>query len=196
MSRRMPRSVATIVAAILTVSACGGQSPSVDSPADAVPEGLSDYQSAILADGVVDYAEYERSNLALVECLNSAGFDTIGPLESPQEGFLIVNIVPSEVTPDALDQADVAYRACDQQYSESVFRIYQQQHVPTGSEIVEQARELTDCLVNAGLEGLSDEPTVRELSDRLYVGDGDAITRDQARCFHRYASVLYSLNEG
>lgn len=192
----MPLFVAAIVVAILVVSGCGSRSSSADSPTGAVPEGLSDYQSAILADGVVDYAEYEQSNYALVECLNSAGFDTIGPLRSPQEGFLIVNIVPSDDTPEALDQADTAYEACDQQYSGFVFWTYQQQLIPTGSEVAEQARELTECLVDAGLEGLSDEPTVRELSDRLYVGDGDEITLDQARCFHRYASVLYSQDEG
>lgn len=179
----------------LLIAGCATPGAVADPPQlEGFPPGYasnaSDFEKEILADGVVSYAEYERANLTIVECLEDAGIAVTQVVPASEEGFLNFNFVRTD-DPGGARRVDAAYADCEKQYAQYVFAVYRKQNLPTGVELTERKADLVACLEGAGLSDVSADPTTTELAERFFI-HGDNLTEAQVDCFFRYETVLHA----
>lgn len=183
--------IGSIVTAIL-LAGCGNAQPTAaEIDVAALAADSSAYQSEILADGVVTYAEHERSTLAMVQCLRDAGLDVEGPApRSDGTGILAYSYAvlgTADDEPDDLQaRGDEAYAACAAEYENAVARVYEHQNRLTVEERSQLRAPLLECLVDAGLS-LTTESDDAELADAVA-----SDTRGLASpCLQRYGAYFH-----
>lgn len=185
-----------IVALLTSIVGCNG--PDGNAPDSALIGGLppgfgsdaSAFEKGILDDGEVSYAEYERANLMMVECLEQNGIEATEVVPASEDGFLNFNFFRPD-DPEGARRADEVFLDCENQYSKYVFSVYWTQNLPTGEQLVERKAELVACLEEAGTTGLSVDPSTTELAERLFIR-GEDLSEEQVDCFARYETVLHS----
>lgn len=184
------------VVALLLVG-CESSSSSESAPIEGFPPGYaadaSEFEKEILADGEVTYAEYERANLSIVDCLEDNGVQATEVLPASEDGFLNFNFVRPD-DPAEQRRVEAFFADCEKQYAQYVFAVYWKQNLPSGEELADRKELLLECLDEAGLTGLSDDPTTTELAERFFI-HGDDLTVEQVDCFFEYETVLHSEEE-
>jgi len=176
MFRRPPKWGAALFATAVLIAACsdasGGAQP--ESHAEftlGLVNGASDYQVAILEDGVVTASEYERSILDTLQCIRQNGVDAVGPELDPVTGQFTYLVRASET--GATNERIAA--SCVAEHSDLVERAFLYS-VPIASE--SEREQLIDatvaCLADLGYD-ISRAPTDSELDAVLLSGDDNAI---------------------
>jgi hypothetical protein len=167
------RAAILIVAMVLAVAACGGQtSSSADMP-------TSDFQAKILADSKVDFSEYESAILAAMSCVESEGFETRGPFESlGGRGLGFDAVVP--------DSAQVEYDRvlddCEQEYLYPLVYVYNEQIAPSEADIQRGDEIVLECVRALGYDAVDSQDAYRRILEDLGALGG---------CFDERDAYLY-----
>lgn len=131
----------------------GGSGPSETSAPTRVPDsrGLA-FQEAILSDGVVTFAEYERAVFAEVDCLERLGLVVRGPATWPDGPVLNISVGADprlEYTfvylGDLTAETDVAAQGCQYDWSWDVTLRWQEQNQPTERQAAQWFQSAIDC---------------------------------------------------
>lgn|GEM_PF-6371496 len=127
----------------------------------------SEYQRAVLADGTVSAAEYERAVVDTAVCMNQAGFETSALRDVPdgvRKDFAVHQSEGSDAQPDE------AWARCWEEFAVAVESVYLAQHASTKSDETID-RQLTDCLADNGLSDVPTQMTDFELFSQLREAD-------------------------
>ncbi len=177
---------ATSVTAAGNLPPAEGSSPSTtptvstslrQATAPRLPEDLPEYQSGILADGEVTFAEYEQAVLATVECLRDRGVEVVGPYresDAGRYGGSLFVIGPRDLsrfylwdlrspTLEGIEEAEAANEECRREYFDWVEIVYADSNEPTQAEWADWYRRLQTCLEANGVEVPADDPTTLNL---------------------------------
>lgn len=132
------------------LAACGddeGEHPqSGDPEREAIVQAIRDkapeQQQSALADGVVAADEYEAAVLAVVSCMDQAGYaSTI-----ERRGELISIQGPALPSVDAVREWNAAHDTCATTWLRSVQEVWQLQHAPTQRELEARRAAMLDCV--------------------------------------------------
>lgn len=167
MSRRalvVPSWSVLVAVLALLIGGCSAATDEKRGDWDPVVAGMvataSGFQAALLADGELTPAEYERAVLAQVGCMEDAGYVAIGPV--PSRGHQIVyNFGAGKSDPDALG---TTYDDCYARYLDVVEPVWAYLHQPTEQEKQAEIHVLSSCLSDAGAD-VPGSPTYSELLD-------------------------------
>ena len=110
----------------------------------------SEYTRPLVDDGVVTFAEYEKSLFAMLQCLGEAGvYPDQPPVLDASRHYSYGLVIPS----NDKDQADKAIASCRSYYFEAVQRAWGTYKPPGFDELLAQARDTVgSCASNAGIE--------------------------------------------
>ena len=128
------------------------------------------FQREILSDGVVTYAEYERSVLASIACMREAGLEVVGP-QPAQNGQLLMYSYGGTPDLEGLKAAESEADRCYRDHEEYVIHLYLAGIRPTWTELEERTTGYARCLVEAGL-AVTGSPRMEEL-DTLALNAGE-----------------------
>jgi len=156
--------VATMgVVALLALAACTSTEPSGKSRPNAESlqqEILSlhgrasssglDFQADLLADGVIDYQEYEKAVLATISCLRDQGFDVIGPV--PASGGELDYSYGGASTLEESERQGAVGVDCEETYLNYVAAAYASVIAPSAEERQERLVSYAQCLRDAGVD--------------------------------------------
>lgn len=154
MSRLNARAgVVACVAAALLVG-CSGQAPE-GSRVDRVLEGvdtsqLSEFEQAVLEDGVVTQAEYDEAFSKWVDCMSASGITTYDDQDEFGR-YLMVNEVPESSTEAEVEAAGDTSQACETGTTRYIDVVYVDQVMNPESQDWEQG--VVDCLKAGGFVG-------------------------------------------
>jgi hypothetical protein len=129
----------------------------LESPAAGGPlSGISDFQRALLADGVLTLAEYEQAILAFRECAVGLGYQLREWMPRHDRGYSVsATYRLPEGQKESLETAQsrtAQLQRCHREYLEAVGYVWIKEHHPSESEF-QQAREaLGACLREQGEE--------------------------------------------
>jgi len=148
------------LAATLVSSACSGAPNSVSS----ATVDVSAFQSEILSDGVVTFAEYEAAVTAEIACLELAGLEVEGPSLSSSGRTLDFAVIataddrPEKEFEEAVDQV---IDGCHVENSSEVVQAWLRQTTLSEEEIQVAFDDLVGCLTRSdvdvsGITGLQD----------------------------------------
>ena len=192
MMRRL--STKLCAAAMSLTAAVGTACGSAERPEDVheldveqVAAGTTEFQRALLADGEVTFAEYEKATLAAINCLQQAGLVVEGP--HPRGGhddrFLDYNYGFDDIPPDQLDAMNermlAVGDACEREYRLDVARVWEHQPLLAPARR-EQPREVVIGCLRAAGTGLAGAASVEEVH-RVSARPGDPAVR---RCRESY----------
>ncbi len=170
-----------VVVFTLVFAACsGGSSAQREQVISALIAQASEFQRPLVADGVVEFAEYEQAIFAEYACIKDrAPFVEIdGPRIDPDSGEVEVSIIVMGDESSAA-VAEAAMEDCRNEYSSVVASIWAEQLVPTEKEREMLLAELRACLSAAGIDAPSSE------SDLAAIDDPGA-----AECFQKYSRAF------
>jgi hypothetical protein len=119
-------------------------------------EGTAEQRAAV-ADGVVTFEEYERSALAYISCLESAGFSVDGTLRFRGRYYDIVAQTAGTQTVEMQE----AWSDCAQEFA-LILDVWSVQNQPSEAELQAARRALAECLREHGIE-VGDPPSGEEL---------------------------------
>lgn len=154
---RVPRRRWVGLLAVLLVASCSrGEAQPQQLDVTQVARDTSAFQRAILADGKVTFAEYERAVLATVDCLKREGLQVTPP--RPRDGdkrFLSYQISmegkSGQDVGQIRGQVDAVTQKCDAEFSKDVSRVWEFQNLLTPEQRAKQRGQVADCLRGAGL---------------------------------------------
>lgn len=163
------------------------------SPRASVPEGTSDFQRRLLADGVVTDAEYRQAVEATRECVEADGWETSEIRVGSSGWDLGFGLVfEGDHDPTA---ADASYDRCSEEHQSEVYWVYAQSQVVPVEEREALAEELRQCLLAVGVEDFPydpidprEEPVVQAIVDTFHIDDprfGDSLD-----CLGRYVTLF------
>jgi hypothetical protein len=181
----MTRLRSALGAAILLslVAGCGATDhrplPRAHLDVQQVAQDSTRFQREILADGNVTFAEYERSTLATIRCLEAAGFVVEGPF--PRNGTDTRYLDFSyEARARAGETAESVARrlqadgnGCEQQFRSAVARVWEYQHLLTPAQREGQRTLLIACLRAGGLT-IADDASEAEVVRVSFTRDNPA----------------------
>lgn len=154
-SRYAALSVLGILLAACVLWSCGDGGSESDSSvvAQDLTSTTSEYQRAILEDGVVEFEEYEAAVLETIRCIEDAGFEITGGPELRGGQFQYSWGSPGESDPDGSRGRQVGTQ-CGEEYSRDVHRAWVEQNMPSEEEQQrihsEAAKLFRECLADAG----------------------------------------------
>lgn len=173
----------SVVAVLLVSAACGGEGAGKKQPlpegAGAVvreedlPKDLSAYQRAILGDGILTAAEYQRAALDVVRCHKEAGASIVGypahpgepglkePWWSPRGQYMYVPVYNEN---DAA--AEEKTNACEDEYFRYIGPIWANYIAPTPREMQEARDIVGRCLRDIGID-VPEHPATQDLGPLL-----------------------------
>jgi hypothetical protein len=183
------------IALVAFLAGCGQERRASPPPFDVqhVAQHTSAFQREILTDGHVDYAEYERSVLATVQCLRDGGLFVEGPhpRDRGDDGEFLDFSYGLEETPgqshEDVDRMinDVSKR-CEREYRTDVDRVWAHQHVLTPQQREQSRQGLISCLHEAGARvrnDATDEAVLEAIADNA---DSEAVRS----CRDKYAGFF------
>jgi len=142
-----------------------------------LPAQLTDFQAQILDDGVVTDAEYEEAVIALLTCVEDAGFYAYGPLWGGTPYRLQYYFGRSNTDSEKeQERAMTVTEGCIAQYTSQVEALWLEQQAPTPDEAHERLEAYKDCLEQAGMVGIeavSDLGELAELEHEFKMQGGD-----------------------
>jgi hypothetical protein len=156
---------------LVLAAACGGDEDDGGARADIVEFAgtTSEYQRAILEDGVVEFEEYEAAVLETIRCIEDAGFEITGGPELRGGQFHYSWGSPGSSDPDGSRGREVGTR-CAGEYSSDVQKAWLTQNMPSEEEQQrihsEAARLFRECLADAGWP-VDQETRAEELTSML-----------------------------
>jgi hypothetical protein len=175
----MAQAAASVVAVLLLSAACGGEGAGKKQPlpegAGAVvreedlPKDLSAYQRAILGDGILTVAEYQRAALDVVRCHKEAGANIVGPPVhageagvkepwwSPRGQYMY-----GAMYPDSEAAAEQKSNACEDEYFRYIGPIWANYIAPTPKEMQEARDIVGRCLRDIGID-VPEHPATQDL---------------------------------
>jgi hypothetical protein len=110
----------------------------------------SDFQAALLSDGVVTYAEYEEAVRATVTCIGNQGMQVFGPYPS-SDGLLDFSYGGATTQEESAREA-VLGNECEQSYLFYVSQAYSITIAPTESELQARLVQYAECLNQSGFD--------------------------------------------
>jgi hypothetical protein len=156
----MARQSGALIAALalLMAGACTGVSdgtagevrlPPEAGPVTTLPPVRPDpLQAEVLADGEVTPSEMERALLAVVSCVEAAGFAAELTEFSPADGYAFRT--HNEASQD--DAASQALDRCQQAFLSEIDEPFRLQHGPTQEEIMAEQEAKRRCLLDRGYD--------------------------------------------
>lgn len=135
-----------------TLGAAGPKPIPASSLAALLPSA-SEYETAVLADGMLTLAEYEAAKLAQVQCLREAGLTVVNPHLNGIYVYRFMVAVESGfgVPPSAVG-------ACKQQFAGVIDMVWAEVSAPMAQAIVEESRRMmAECYAQSGLS-VDDRP--------------------------------------
>lgn len=186
--RRGQAFAAAIAATALLVAGCSTareQGTLPDYVRAELDAGLSDFQRAILEDGVVTPAEYEQAVLATLSCLDAEGIPHSEPVlqqSGPSAPRWDYTVGPWPIEED--ERFSAIYRRCLDEYQRAVASAWSHQEGPTESEMQALRQKAVECFRRYGLDAsdyetfvatesmLSDEERAVALNCKLLIFRG------------------------
>jgi hypothetical protein len=142
-------------------------------------EELSEFQQEVFADGEVSFEEYERSFLALVDCIAAEGIEVDGPI-------LEVDTTYSFITTESIQNTeavvDTAVASCSERYTSAVELGYADSIAPSEEEERLFYERVAQCVRSAGIPVDGTDPN--DLAAARVI---DTETYDQ--CFESIMSI-------
>lgn len=180
---------------LLALSACstGGEERSTDDGfgTDLLNEQTSDYQRAILIDGVVDAAEYESALLAYRDCVEDVG-GIPGPIEelgNNQKGFSFEVSTNDEA---ALQEIEARVFECESELFALVGQAWAEQNLLGEAERDSLKPAVIECLNSAGVpvaESDAFEDIVVQVNEALLAGEASSQSAIND-CLSEYAAFF------
>lgn len=194
---RTPIRWVALVGSVLVAAACS--STTEGSPGANVPEGISDFQKELLADGIVTDAEYRRAVEAARECVEKDGWETSEVRAGRHDYDLGFGVrFTGDHDPTA---ADASMDRCHEEYQATVYWVYAQSKVVPLEEREALAEELRQCLLAVGVEDVPydpidprEEPIVQSIVNTFHIDDprfGESLD-----CLGRYEPLFPRRFEG
>lgn len=198
--RSKPRN--QLIAIVYMLLACGVlASCSQPEVQNHIATSSEDFQEKLLEGGITD-AEYRLAAEAMVDCIDNAGLS--GKWYFAEDGVTITigvsppDPVPAEESPEAI-QAKVSsvYQKCAASYWYRVQMSHQGDHVLTGSARDGVMADLIACLESVGVTGVLPSDGYNEVAEKFgsQLSMAGKPPDAGARCFGRYASLLWDSNE-
>jgi len=110
----------------------------------------SDFQAALLADGVVDYAEYEEAVLATIGCLRDQGLQVFGP--TLLSSGLLDFSYGGAPTREESDRQGAIGNECEEKYLFYVGMAYGMTIAPSSQERADRLVSYAQCLRDEGFD--------------------------------------------
>ena len=109
----------------------------------------SDFQKALVVDGVLTFVEYESGVLSYIDCMEKAGF----PLESLELGARQQYVYTIHGPRDeGLERGRAIHDQCHRTYLREIGRLWAFLNRPTEAEVQAARGALADCLREQGAE--------------------------------------------
>lgn len=171
---------ATSLARTPTTADAGTSSTAPVSSASTMPEEISEFQQALLEDGVT-FDEYETAVLAAAACIQERGFEVYGPYRDdqlpggrklyapgydPSLGYSLGVTYPATAGDEFQDAADAAYDDCVAEYLDFVDAAWSDVVAPTEEDLDRFYADLVACLRDQGFT--IDDPWTRSDIDGLF----------------------------
>jgi hypothetical protein len=125
-----------------------------------------EFQAEILADGKVDFAEYQRSILAVITCIKEEGLEVRGPPVLEPDGYTYIYFygVPEGGEAKLSDaQVNGKYNSCYSRFGELVDSVWFAQNAPTmGDASPALKRRFLDCFSENGVD-LPDDSNITDI---------------------------------
>lgn len=134
-----------------------------DDPLDYPLSFASDQQLEALEDGVVTAAEYERSMLAMVQCMQEQGIEFE---QLPQWDVTNTRMEYTYIAGRTMEENAQSARLrdeCKLKHIGAVGYVWEQQGAPSEVRLAEARAALGGCLREAGVKGVPEQPTSAEL---------------------------------
>jgi len=165
---RTPLFAAFGIALGAMLSSCG--SAGTTAATASLPNAPSEFESGLLADGHVDFAEYTQAYDAAVSCMKASGLDVDGPhLDSGGRFYnysvsydVAVNLPEDQVAAQDTE-VDKIMVNCDQEFLDHIEVQWTADSQPTSAQVESAKDEFERCLRQAEVTGLVDSPTLDEL---------------------------------
>jgi hypothetical protein len=135
---------ATPASAVASLTAGG---PWTDEFREALRQGVSPYEAAVLSDGEVTAAELEDAHHHVRQCLRESG---LGIEYDPDGGFELSSR-DGKYPDDFFKRSDPVLRACEERYDEHVTMLFEETR--RNPEKQDEAEITVACLRRAGLVG-------------------------------------------
>jgi hypothetical protein len=151
-----PRATAASAATSLTA---GG--PWTEEFREALRQGVSPYEAAILRDGEVTAAELEDAHHRVRQCLRESGLD----IEYDPDGGFELSSRDGKYPDDFFERSDPVLRACEERYDEHVTMLFEETR--RNPEKQDEAKITVACLRRSGLVG-------EDYTERKWRAENDA----------------------
>lgn len=139
---------------LLCLPGCGGEAEdrapqSIGSLSPAIAEawaGTTEFQRAMLRDGDLTYAEYERAVLGTMECLQSEGVTIRGELKRGPEPWRLAFGFSAGPDLNSVATINTIYDRCFDEYQSYIDYIWSVMNEPTGEELQKAYSLLRECV--------------------------------------------------
>jgi len=165
---RTPRFATIGIALGAVLSSCGAAGSTAATAS--LPNAPSEFESELLADGHIDFAEYTQAYDAAVSCMKSGGLEVDGPnLDSGGRfyDYSVIYDVAFDVPQDQVvaqgSEVDQIMTDCDQEFLDHVEVQWTADSQPTSAQIDSAKDEFERCLRQAEVTALVESPTLDEL---------------------------------
>jgi hypothetical protein len=164
--RRLVRAVVVAVALTASLTACRGAEQRGELPeyVSSELETASQFERAIISDGEVTAAEYERAVLATLSCMDEHGLSHSEAIFNDQASRWDYQIGPWTEEEDAENYA--LFLDCWENHEQGVESVWVNQNAPSEANLQQIREAILMCLREHGLQA-DDYPTFVESQGRL-----------------------------
>ncbi len=139
------------------------------------PANLTDFQRAIIEDGVVTFAEYESAMYAVMACVEAHGIEIVGGLTADPSGKQLGFATRLGMDFEEARENGRKTQQCHNQYAGVVTMLWAFQNQPTEQQRQEARAALDACLREAGAP-LPEDPAPQDFF---------GLVHDYAPCFEQ-----------
>lgn len=149
----------------------------------AIMKSSTDYQRAILDDGLVTDAEYEQALLARRDCVQNAGA-VPGDIYTKGNNELTFDYEITAPTPARLEEVQREADACMHEYFTEIGQVWAYQQLLSPAEREQMRPDVIACLSEAGHTSLGPDADIEAILELLL--DDDEISGSEYDCVARF----------